>query len=151
MCIIYSATFYIGNSNSQKRLAKILLVLKQGSSQKRNGWRKQSRPPTFPAELLDVTLSQGNSVTLVMWWHLKLCMWWAGVVITSHWGHLLGSSLGVRIIQSHRINLSARPGWAVSSLQWSGEKQRGNCCSSLCCHVPAGGRAPVQPFPSVLN
>lgn len=133
------------------RLAKILLVLKQGSSQKRSDWRKQSRPPTFPAESLDATPSQGNAVTPVVWRHPELCTRWAGVVTTSRWGRFLGSSLGARVVQTHKINRSVRPGWGVSSLQWSGEKQKGNFCGSLRRHGPAGGRAALQPFPSVLN
>lgn len=94
----------------ERRLAKILLVLKQGSPQKWSGWRKQSRPPPFPPELLDVTLSQGTAVTLLTWWHQKLCAWWAGVVTTSCQGHLLGFSSAMRVRQSHKTHRLVRPG-----------------------------------------
>lgn len=87
-CIVHSATFTFALEVLVPRrgAAKPLLVLKQGPSQKRSSWRKQSRPPAFPAELLDVTPSQGTTVMPVVWQHLKIRVWWTGVIIANHRG-----------------------------------------------------------------
>lgn len=125
-------------TSPEMRLAKALFALKQGSYQKWGGWRKQSRPPTFPAGLLAVSVSHRNAVTLVVRQHLDLGLGWAVPLSLGTFAGLSGSE-GHAELQMNRL---------LGPMQ---VKAEGNCCGSLCCHGPAGDRAPAQHFPSEIS